>query len=75
MVVVVMKLLVVVVVLLVAEGASARPPAGEGESAEGREGIRNKRNSVICSSRDILEMANRVCDLARRSAGYLPVGQ
>lgn len=73
--VVVMKLLVVVVVvLLLAEGASARPPAGEGESAEG-EGIRNKRNSVICSSRDILEMANRVCDLARRSAGYLPVGQ
>ncbi|KAK3868434.1 hypothetical protein Pcinc_026185 [Petrolisthes cinctipes] len=56
-------LLVVVVVVLLMEGVNARPTAASGAG-------RSKRNGQICSSRDILEMANRVCDLYRRSAGF-----
>lgn len=68
----VVKLVLVLVGLLLTEGAGARPQAGE-KRAEG--GGRNKRNNVICSSRDILEMANRVCDLTRRSAGQPSAGR
>ncbi|KAK4298827.1 hypothetical protein Pmani_028845 [Petrolisthes manimaculis] len=61
-------LVVVVVVVLLTEGINARPTA----AAQGAG--RSKRNGQICSSRDILEMANRVCDLYRRSAGvYVPL--